>query len=272
MTNPLEGGGVGSLLLTDTVGTLLGVHPGAVPGLGLLSGLLSGDKDGVGTDSLVGLLVDGLDVVGTNTGGNVLGKMLLVLLLILLLEVAHVVGDVTTVNVLTEDLGIKLLGLGIITGEAGLGVGDVDTTIRGALHGGEDTGTSGGALETDIKEALEGTGSILKGLDHLDGAIGLLDTGVLILEAELGKDTAGQEKTSGVSSGPVGETVLDAELGELVSVGSGKNVITLELGVHDLADDVRVGEADDHAVLGGVVLVLGLDDQLLTGIVVSLTL
>lgn len=37
-------------------------------------------------------------------------------------------------------------------------------------------------------------------------------------------------------------------------------------------DDVSVGEADDQAVLGRIVLVLGLGDQALAGIVVGLAL
>lgn len=36
-------------------------------------------------------------------------------------------------------------------------------------------------------------------------------------------------------------------------------------------DDVPVGEADDQAVLGSIVLVLGLGDQALAGIVVGLS-
>lgn len=40
----------------------------------------------------------------------------------------------------------------------------------------------------------------------------------------------------------------------------------------DLANDILVGEANNHPVLGGVVLVFVLDDQAFAGIVVSLTL
>jgi len=65
---------------------------------------------------------------------------------------------------------------------------------------------------------------------------------------------------------------LDTVLGELVAVGSGQDVVTLDLGVDDLGDDIAVGEADDKAVLGAVVLVLGLGDQALASIVVSLAL
>lgn len=37
-------------------------------------------------------------------------------------------------------------------------------------------------------------------------------------------------------------------------------------------DDVPVGETDDKTVLGSIVLVLGLGDQALTGIVIGLAL
>jgi hypothetical protein len=57
-----------------------------------------------------------------------------------------------------------------------------------------------------------------------------------------------------------------------VGVGSGENLVTGDLGVHDLGDDVAVGEADNQAVLGRSVLVLGLGDEALTGVVVGLTL
>jgi hypothetical protein len=151
-------------------------------------------------------------------------------------------------------------------------VGDEDTTIGGSLHGSEDTGTSRGTLKTDIQEALEGAGSILNGLGHGDGTIGLGDTLVLVGKTELGQDTASDKETSAVGGSPVGQTSLDTVLGELVSVSRGKNKVTLELSVDDLADDVSVGEADNKTVLGGVVLVLGLNDKTLAGVVVGLTL
>ena len=42
--------------------------------------------------------------------------------------------------------------------------------------------------------------------------------------------------------------------------------------VTDLADDVSVGESHNHPVLGGVVLILVLDDQSFAGKVISLSL
>lgn len=50
-------------------------------------------------------------------------------------------------------------------------------------------------------------------------------------------------------------------------VGGGKGKAYLELGVDNLDDDVLVGEPDHEPVLGGVVLVLGLRDKTLPGVV-----
>jgi hypothetical protein len=66
--------------------------------------------------------------------------------------------------------------------------------------------------------------------------------------------------------------VLDAVGLELVGVGSAEDLVASDLGGHDLHDDVAVGETDDEAVLGRIVLVLGLGDETLTGIVVGLSL
>jgi hypothetical protein len=66
--------------------------------------------------------------------------------------------------------------------------------------------------------------------------------------------------------------VLDAVSLELVGVGRAEDLVAGDLGGHDLADDVLVGEADDQAVLGSIVLVLGLGDEALTGVVIGLAL
>ena len=68
---------------------------------------------------------------------------------------------------------------------------------------------------------------------------------------------------------PVGQTVVDAIAGELLRGRSAKNEIALEASVDNLNDDLLVGEADNKAVLGCVVLVLGLSDQALAGIVLK---
>ena len=55
-----------------------------------------------------------------------------------------------------------------------------------------------------------------------------------------------------------------------MGVCTGEDDVSLDLGVHDLSDDVLVGEADDEAVFWAVVLVLRLSHQSLAGIVVRL--
>lgn len=51
-----------------------------------------------------------------------------------------------------------------------------------------------------------------------------------------------------------------------------EDLVTTNLGVDNLRDDVLVGEANHQAVLGCIVLVLRLGDQPLTRIVVGWTL
>lgn len=57
-----------------------------------------------------------------------------------------------------------------------------------------------------------------------------------------------------------------------MSVGCTEDLVTSDLGCDQLADDVSVGESDDEAVFRGVVLVLGLTDQTLASVIVSLRL
>jgi len=73
------------------------------------------------------------------------------------------------------------------------------------------------------------------------------------------------------AAAPVGQTVCDAVTLELVTVGGHEDLVTSDLGGDDLGDDVAVGEADHQAVLGSIVLVLGLGDEALAGVVVGLT-
>ena len=248
-------------------------------GLPLLLALLGTSAlvllEGVGADGLVGLEVLVLNVTSVDLLLDVLDELGAVALLIIIGKVLHVLSDVTAGDVLAEGLGVELLGLDVESGETVLGVGDEDTTVGGTLHGTEDTGTSGGTDKTNIKEGLEGTAGTLVGLDGLSElvlTVGLLDTSELLGQAELGEDTAGEEQTGGVGGSPVGQTLGETVALELVGVGAGQDLVARDLRVDDLSDDIAVGETDDHAVLGRVVLVLGLGDQALTGIVVGLTL
>lgn len=223
----------------------------------------------------MGLSVDLLQVTSIDLVVDVLLELRLEALLIVVGEGLHVLSDVATEDVAAESLGVELLGLDVVAGEAGLGVGDEDTTVRGTLHGSEDTGTGGGTVETDIKESLEGTALAILGLSGLGQgvlALRLLNTDESLIQAELGQGAAGEQETGGVGSGPVGQAVGDAVALELMAVSGSEDLVTVEVGSDDLGDDVAVGEADDHAVLGRVVLVLRLGDQPLAGEVVGLTL
>lgn len=239
----------------------------------------------------MGLGVELLKAISLNVVLNVAGELGLVALLIVVGEGLHVLSDVASEDVLAERLGVKLLGLDIVTREAVLGVGHVEATVGSTLHGAEDAGTSGGTGKTNIKEDLEGAALVtidLDGLGELVLAIRLLNTGEVLIDLELLQGTAGKEQTGSVGGSPVGKTVLDAIGLELVGVGSAEDAVTADLGGDDLlrlleysrriprgrtyADDVPVGEADNQAVLGGVVLVLGLGDQALAGIVIGLAL
>lgn len=242
--------------------------------LGLLGTLTLLLLEGVLSDSGVGLGVEVLKTVSLNVVVEVLLELALVSLLVIVGKGLHVLGDVATVDVLLQGLGVELLGLHVVTGESVLGVGNEDTTVGGTLHDTEDTGTGGGSGKTNIKEGLEGSALLtvlLGGLGQGVLSIGLLNTSEGLVKAELLQDTAGEEETGGIGGGPVGKTVLNAVGAELVGVGGGEDLVTSNLGGDDLGDDVAVGEADDQAVLGRVVLVLGLGDQTLARIVVGLS-
>ena len=56
-----------------------------------------------------------------------------------------------------------------------------------------------------------------------------------------------------------------------MTVGGSHNPVSLKTSVCDLTCDILVGQTNDHAVLGGVVLVLVLNDKALPGVEVSFT-
>lgn len=107
----------------------------------------------------------------------------------------------TTIDVFLENLGVKLLGFGIVAGEALLVVRNVDSTIRGTLEGTKEAGSSGSPLKTNIEVGLEWAGSILliKTLGQDELTIGLSDTLVLVGKTELGEGTAGDKEAGSVS-------------------------------------------------------------------------
>ena len=166
---------------------------------------------GVLADLLVGLLVELLKTIGLDVIIDVAAELGLVALLIVVGKSLHVLSDVAGEDVLAEGLGIELLGLDVVTGEAVLGVGNEETTVRSTLHGTEDTGTSRGTGKTNVQEDLEGAALLtvdLSGLGERELAIGFLNTLESLVELELLQGAAGKQKTSGIGGRPVGKTVL----------------------------------------------------------------
>jgi hypothetical protein len=68
------------------------------------------------------------------------------------------------------------------------------------------------------------------------------------------------------------EAYCDAVRLQFMGVSSHEDFIAANLRAHDLSYDVAVGEADYEAVLGRIILVLGLGSQALASIVVGLAL
>lgn len=127
----------------------------------------------VSSDSLVGSSVDIFEALSLEDLGPS-GELLVEGSLILFLQLVEVLLDVDSEDVLsvlinaehflslTGFLGLSssLIGLGLSlldteSWESLLRVRDVESSIAGTLHGSEDTVSSGGAHETNIKEGLE---------------------------------------------------------------------------------------------------------------------
>lgn len=78
-----------------------------------------------------------------------------------------------------------------------------------------------------------------------------------------------------ITSSVVVQTGCQTEFLELSGVGLAKDFISCESGVDDLADDFRSAGASDsnnQSVFWGVIFVIILDNQSLSGVVVSFTL
>ena len=188
----------------------------------------------------------------------------------LLLHLLSVLGNHTTLDVALEGLGVQRLVLEIVAGVALVVVGDVETAVDSALEGGEDARTRGGAHETGVEVALERTTLPVLSL-HVVVIAKVLGVALVRLgEVVLGQEAARAQETGGVGGGIVGEARLHAVLGKLVGVRRADGHVTLDGGVDHLADDIAVGEANGEPVLGRVVLVLVLQGEALTGVVVRL--
>jgi len=175
-------------------------------------------------------------------------------------------------DVVTVDLSVELSTLVIVTGEALDAVRDVKTAISSSLEGAEHTGSSGGTGKTDIEVAAEGTRLTILAFDVVLITIDVIVSSIDLIQFQALQEAASQQKACAISSGIVGQPDLDAVSGELMCVSGTDDSISLDLSVRYLTDDVFVGEANNHTVLGGVVLVLVLNTEAFAGIVVGSSL
>lgn len=130
-------------------------------------------------------------------------------------------------NVTTEDVGSVFLGVeglfglfyfgcftsfvgnnfglsDVETWESLVFVGDVESTVTSSFHGSENTVSSGGSDETNIKESLEWASIALEFVSAVVGSINLvisLEHSVHVFSSE---KTTGTKETSAVGGGVVG--------------------------------------------------------------------
>lgn len=211
-------------------------------------------------------------IVSTDSQLDVAGELALVGFLIFTLELLHVLGDVLAEDVLTVNSGVEALLLSIVAWEALDGVGDVETTVDGALHGSENASSSGGASQTDVQVATEGSWAVIDWLDEvfLTGDVSL--TAVECVESQLVENATSDEQTSAVSCSVVGQTDLDAISRQLVRVSGADDAISFNACISDLTGDVAVAQTNDETVLGRIILVLILEDKTLASLVVGTAL
>jgi hypothetical protein len=105
-----------------------------------------------------------------------------------------------------------------------------------------------------MDQGRSGGGGRRTGLGELELSSGLNDTLVLVSKAELGQSSSSDEETGGVGGSPVGKTVGDTKVGQLLGRGVDQDDISLQLGVDNLADDLSVGDSDHESVLRAGVL------------------
>jgi hypothetical protein len=164
-------------------------------------------------------------------------------------------------------VGIVLLRITVISRETLLGMGNVKASISSTLQRAKDTASSGGGLASNIEKSAEWalvlidlvnevSGLTHLGLDYI--SINFSVTLVDIIKSNLLEETTSTEQSSAVGSSVVLQSNLKSITRQLVGRSTGQDAISVDEGVDNLANDLLVGETNDEAVLGRLVLVLGL--------------
>jgi len=223
-----------------------------------LGELLNGDTRRILSDGGMHLLVKLLKIVSSDRVLKVSGKVSLEVLLIVLLHLPHVVSDVLTHDASLVGSSIERLGISVESRKSLITVRNVKSTVTRALHGAKNFSTSGGVLDSNIEQSTERSLLVVDLTNKVSAAIDnsghniaswLLNTSVSLIKANLLQKTASQQKSSAVSSSIVlqtsGQTVLDQLLGRSRT----QNLVTVDLGVDNLADNITVGESHNQTVL-----------------------
>jgi hypothetical protein len=171
-------------------------------------------------------------------------------------------------------------------------VGNIHATIGGSLHGSKHLGASARGLDSNVEVSTEGLSLVLidtlnvellgvaTGLvsnfhtvcvEDIDGTVNLLHTRIHLVKTELRKKTTGTQETGSIGSGEVLEASLEAVARQLSRGRGTQDPVTGDLGGDHLDLHVLVGETDYESVLGGLVLVLVLGDELMAGSIVGVT-
>ena len=233
------------------------------------------------TNLLMDSLIQLLQAISLDPILNVSGKLGLVLGVIFLLKIFHVLADVSAKDTFAVHIGVVLFGITIISRETLFGMGNVQTSVSGTLECAEDTASSRGGLASDVEEGAEGT-LVLIDLVNEIGALahfGLhnasIDFGVAfidVIEADFLEEAASTQQSGAVGRGVVLETDLKSVAGQLVRAGAGQDAISVNERVHNLTNDLLVGETDNKAVFGRLVFVLRLAAEAFALTVVSAAL
>lgn len=277
----LSSGGGSESLVSDplsSLGILLDKSWGFLESLsGWLGVTLGLNSVWVGNDGSVNLFVKilaGLDLGGGEGLGPV-GELSLEFLGIVLLEGLHVFSNVGTEDSCSVCLGIEFSGNSLFTGRFTSLVFDlsdsssgvtweslslmwyVKSTIACSLKNTEDSGTSGGSLETNIEKSLEWSLVIITVIINVKVfSVDISGGFVKIVKTDLFQQSSGEEKTGGISGSVVGKTSGKTVSLKLGRIGSAQNSISSHGGEDNLGDEFGVSSSNDKSVFLRVILVL----------------
>jgi hypothetical protein len=160
-------------------------------------------------------------------------------------------------------------------------VRDIQPTIGSSLEGTKNSVSSSGRFTSYIQKCTEGLLVIIHFVHEIfllvvfggdDASVNFGVSLIDIIQADLLQKSTSTEETSAIGSGVVLQTDLKSITGQLSGLGLTEDAVSIDQGVRDLANNLRVGETNNEAVLWRLVLVFVLRAKTLTLTVISLSL